>query len=81
MIWLMFFLAASLGAVAILAVALAYRIQIRSMRISCERLGIPAITMESKPEPEKEPVAKKPKKKLFSVPIPGAIRSLTDRKQ
>jgi hypothetical protein len=67
---LMFFLVASLAAVAILTTVLAYRIQIRLMRISSERLGIPSINMEAKPEP-KEPVKKVDNRPRIHVQVPG----------
>lgn len=71
--FLICFLAASLASVAILAVILGHRLQVRWMRIFCEKSGIPATSMEAS-KPTKEVAQPEPKKKVkaFSVPIPGA---------
>lgn len=71
--WLLALTVVALAAISILGIVLNHRTQIRWMRIFCESQGIPAITTEVKPI-QKEVVTPqpKPKKKLFSLPIPGA---------
>lgn len=64
-------LALCLAGVAILSLVLNYRSQIRWMRIFSETQGVSVESMEGK-LPEKEPFVAKAKKKLFSMPLPGA---------
>lgn len=66
------FLAASLAAVAVLGLVLNHQQQKRWMRIFSEKQGIPAASMESKPADKEVARQEKPRKKLLSVPIPGA---------
>ena len=70
MILLMVLAVVSLALVAGTALVLTYQLQIRLMRISSERLGIPARSME----PEKPPTVIVPKidnRPRMHVPIPG----------
>jgi hypothetical protein len=68
--WMM--LLVVLGALSLAGISLwlTYQLQIRLMRISSERLGIPAINMEPRPEP-KEYTPKPDARARIHVPIPG----------
>lgn len=70
--WLTVLLAVSLASVTILVTVLAYLTQTRWMKIFSESQGIPATIMESKPvQREVVQPQPKPRKKLFSIPVPG----------
>ena len=64
-------LVSCLAAVAILSLILVFQFQTRLMRIFSEMQGVSVESMEGK-IPPKEPYAAKEKKRMFSMPIPGA---------
>jgi hypothetical protein len=78
---LMLLVAVILALITLTALYLTYQLQIRLMRISSERLGIPAINMEDR-QPTTPKPPEKPRMKI-SVPIPGMqmFKPKTDKPQ
>jgi hypothetical protein len=60
-----------LGSVAIVSILVIYQLQIRLMRIFSEQQGVSVESMENKTAVP-EPIVPKVKKRMFSMPIPGA---------
>lgn len=69
--FMLLFAVLCLAAVAILSLILVFQFQTRLMRIFSEMQGVSVESMEGK-VPEKEPFVAKARKKLFSMPVPGA---------
>lgn len=65
-------LAAMLAAVAVLALVLHHQQTKMWMRAFGEQHGITPISMEGKPEKKEVAPQPKPRKRLLSIPIPGA---------